>query len=169
MPPRWAARWLHAGRPDTSAGSRGAGEAPSPVTITRGAGPPGPDIPDDFAGLSFEVGPLNPGNAGVRGYLFSAENDSLVTLFRNVGLGNLRSLDLSGTRIADIAPLAALTALEFLDLTSTPVTDLTPLSALTNLRWLNMRNSSADTSPLSRLAGCHVITTTQAPRRRAQR
>ena len=24
------------------------------MTITRGAGPPGPDIPDDFAGLSFE-------------------------------------------------------------------------------------------------------------------
>jgi hypothetical protein len=90
MPPRWAARWLHAGRPDTSAGSRGAGEAPSPVTITRGAGPPGPDIPDDFAGLSFEVGPLNPGNAGVRGYLFSAEDDSLVTLFRTLGLRNLR-------------------------------------------------------------------------------
>ena len=90
MPPRWAARLFHAGRPDTSAGSRGAGEAPSAVTITRGAGPPGPDIPDDFAGLSFEVGPLNPGNAGVRGYLFSAENDSLVTLFRALGLRNLR-------------------------------------------------------------------------------
>ena len=47
-------------------------------------------IPDDFAGLSFERGPLNPGNAGVAGYLFSPANHSLVTLFRNLGLHNLR-------------------------------------------------------------------------------
>ena len=66
------------------------GRIPLPVTITAGAGPPGPVIPDDFAGLSFEVGPLVPGNAGVRGYLFSPENESLVTLVRNLGLRNLR-------------------------------------------------------------------------------
>ena len=47
-------------------------------------------VPGDFAGLSFERGPLNPGNAGVAGYLFSPANDSLVTLFRNMGLGSLR-------------------------------------------------------------------------------
>ena len=47
-------------------------------------------VPDDFAGLSFERGPLNPGNAGVAGYLFSPANHSLVTLFRNLGLRNLR-------------------------------------------------------------------------------
>ena len=48
-------------------------------------------VPDDFAGLSFERGPLiNPGNAGVSGNLFSPANSSLVTLFRNLGLGNLR-------------------------------------------------------------------------------
>ena len=61
-----------------------------PVTITVGAGPPGPVIPADFAGLSFERGPLNPGNAGVPGYLFHPGNDCLVTLFRNMGLRNLR-------------------------------------------------------------------------------
>jgi len=47
-------------------------------------------VPGDFAGLSFERGPLNPGNAGVAGYLFSPANSSLVTLFRNLGLRNLR-------------------------------------------------------------------------------
>lgn len=62
----------------------------SPVTITFGAGPPGPAVPADFAGLSFERGPLNPGNAGVAGYLFNPGNQSLVTLFRNLGLGSLR-------------------------------------------------------------------------------
>ena len=61
-----------------------------PVTITIDAGHAGPVIPGDFAGLSFERGPLNPGNAGVAGYLFSPGNDSLITLFRNLGLGSLR-------------------------------------------------------------------------------
>ncbi len=74
-------------------GHGAAGDAPGqplPVTVTIGDGPPGPTVPDDFAGLSFERGPLNPGHAGVTGYLFRADNDSLVTLFRNVGLRNLR-------------------------------------------------------------------------------
>jgi hypothetical protein len=61
-----------------------------PVTITVDPGVPGPLVPEDFAGLSFERGPLNPGNAGVAGYLFSPANTSLVTLFRNLGLRNLR-------------------------------------------------------------------------------
>jgi hypothetical protein len=74
-----------------SSGTHGAAEPGAlPVTITIDAGSPGPVVPDDFAGLSFEVGPLRPGNQGVPGYLFSPGNDSLVTLFRNLGLGSLR-------------------------------------------------------------------------------
>jgi len=74
---------------------RGAGARPArrnshPVTISIDHEHPGPVVPGDFAGLSFERGPLNPGNAGVAGYLFSPANDSLVTLFRNLGLGSLR-------------------------------------------------------------------------------
>jgi len=61
-----------------------------PVTISIDPEALGPVVPEDFAGLSFERGPLNPGNAGVDGYLFRPANDSLVTLFRNVGLRNLR-------------------------------------------------------------------------------
>jgi hypothetical protein len=61
-----------------------------PVTIRIDAGPAGPAVPPDFAGLGFERGPLNPGNAGVAGYLFRPSNESLVTLFRNMGLRNLR-------------------------------------------------------------------------------
>jgi hypothetical protein len=83
-------RWLHLGRRDQGARPGGAGPGSSPVTITPGTGPAGPVIPDDFAGLSFERGPLNAGNAGVTGYLFSPGNDSLVALFRNLGLRNLR-------------------------------------------------------------------------------
>src|SRR5258708_40057491 len=67
-----------------------------PVTITIDAAHPGPVIPDDFAGLSFERGPLTPGNAGVAGDLFSPGNNSLITLFRNLGLGSLRIAGGSG-------------------------------------------------------------------------
>ena len=75
-----------------------------PVTIRIDAVSPGPVVPDDFAGLGFERGPLNPGNAGVTGYLFSPDNDSLVTLFRNVGLRNLR---LGGGSVDNMVPAGA--------------------------------------------------------------
>ena len=63
---------------------------PPSLTISIDMEHPGPVIPEDFAGLSFERGPLNSGNAGVPGYLFSPETDSLITLFRNLGLRSLR-------------------------------------------------------------------------------
>src|SRR6266581_737559 len=72
-----------------------------PVTITIDAAHPGPVVPDDFAGLSFERGPLTPGNAGVAGDLFSPGNDSLITLFRNLGLGSLR---IGGGSVDQLAP-----------------------------------------------------------------
>jgi hypothetical protein len=81
--------WILAGR-RRGAGARPARRDSHPVTVTIDDEHPGPVVPGDFAGLSFERGPLRPGNAGVAGYLFSPENDSLVTLFRNLGLGSLR-------------------------------------------------------------------------------
>ena len=79
-----------AGRRYRGGGSRRPRPGAHAVTIRIDAGRPGPVVPRDFAGLGFERGPLNPGNAGVAGYLFSPANDSLVTLFRNLGLRNLR-------------------------------------------------------------------------------
>jgi len=75
-----------------SSGLRGAaGPGTHPVTVTVDAGRPGAVVPGDFAGLSFERGPLvSPGNAGVSGNVFRPGNSSLVTLFRNLGLGSLR-------------------------------------------------------------------------------
>jgi hypothetical protein len=61
-----------------------------PVSITIDTQHPGPAVPADFAGLSFERGPLTSGTAGVSGNLFNPANNSLVTLFRNLGLGSLR-------------------------------------------------------------------------------
>ena len=86
---------------DRGAGSRYARPGNHPVTITIDAGIHGPVVPDDFAGLSFERGPLNPGNASVEGYLFSPANNSLVTLFRNLGLRNLR---IGGGSVDDLIP-----------------------------------------------------------------
>ena len=63
------------------------GSHPSRSPSTPGL--PGP-LTLMISGLSFELGPLNPGNAGVPGYLFDPANNSLVTLFRNAGLRNLR-------------------------------------------------------------------------------
>jgi PASTA domain-containing protein len=61
-----------------------------PVRITVDGEHPGPVVPADFAGLSFERGPLAGGDAGVSGNLFSPANTSLVTLFQTLGLGSLR-------------------------------------------------------------------------------
>jgi hypothetical protein len=58
-----------------------------PVTITIDAAHPRQVVPADFAGLSFERGP---GDAGVSRNLFTPVNNSLITLFRNLGLGSLR-------------------------------------------------------------------------------
>lgn len=72
-----------------------------PVTVTIDDEHPGPLIPRDFAGLSFERGPLDAGNAGVRGYLFSPGNASLVRLLRNLGLRNLR---IGGGSVEEMIP-----------------------------------------------------------------
>jgi hypothetical protein len=72
-----------------------------PVAITVDTEHPGLPVPGDFAGLSFERQPLSPGYAGVAGYLFSPENSSLVTLFRNLGLCNLR---IGGGTVDELLP-----------------------------------------------------------------
>lgn len=57
------------------------------VTITNS---PGYAIPEDFSGLSFESGHQMPNKNGVTGDLFNPTNTQLITLFRNIGLRNLR-------------------------------------------------------------------------------
>jgi hypothetical protein len=68
----------------------GAANAQSPVTLTISTQSPGYTIPDDFAGLSFEMGSLVFNRNGVNGYLFSATNPQTVTLFQNIGVRSLR-------------------------------------------------------------------------------
>ena len=61
-------------------------------------------------------------------------------------------LDLEGTRVGDLGPIAPLIRMEKLDLRGTPVTDLSPLSGMAHLRNLFLEGTQvADLSPL---AGC---------------
>ena len=64
----------------------------------------------------------------------------------------LESLDLSFSKVSNLAPLSGLTALESLALSGTQVSDLTPLSGLTALESLKlMRSQASDLTPLSGL------------------
>ncbi len=86
----WALPRTEATRTSGRVAGRSADRSAHPVTVAIDTRHPGPTVPRDFAGLGFEVGPLNPGNAGVAGYFFSPSNSSLVTLFQNLGLRNFR-------------------------------------------------------------------------------
>src|SRR5580704_11772729 len=63
-------------------------QAQSPLVLTVDANARGAAIPRDFIGLSFETSNLLPGTNG--SHLFGAENKTLITLFRNIGIKNLR-------------------------------------------------------------------------------
>ena len=66
----------------------------------------------------------------------------------------LQSLLLWRTTVSDLTPLANLTALQRLDLDETLVSDLSPLSNLTALESLELKMTSvSDLSPLSNLTG----------------
>ena len=64
--------------------------AQSPVALRIDAAAPGKPIPANFIGLSFETGSLQYNSAGVDGYLFDSSNKQLLTLFRNLGVADLR-------------------------------------------------------------------------------
>ena len=61
------------------------------------------------------------------------------------------TLDLSGTQVADLAPLAGLTGLQRLGLSGTQVADLAPLAGLTGLQRLDLAGTQvADLRPARR-------------------
>lgn len=63
----------------------------------------------------------------------------------------LAQLDLSGTKITDIAPLAGLSRLQSLSLRGTHVIDVSPVATLGLLRWLDL--SLTEVTDISVLAG----------------
>ena len=60
----------------------------SPVTVTIDTKAAGPAIPDDFAGLSFEMQCVLPDTNG--NYFFSPKNRPLIAMFQTLGIKNLR-------------------------------------------------------------------------------
>ena len=65
-----------------------AARAQSPLVLTVDADARGAAIPRDFTGLSFETSNLLQDANG--NHLFSAENKTLINLFRNIGIKSLR-------------------------------------------------------------------------------
>jgi len=75
--------------------------------------------------------------------------------FKAVGLlalAGLNFVDLRGTQVVDLTPLATLVRLKELDLKDTAVVDLTPLASLVNLRKLNLSGTQVENlAPLKSL------------------
>ena len=69
-----------------------------------------------------------------------------------------RDLDLDGSQISDLRPLASLTILERLHLSSTQVSDIEPLANLAALRWLDLCDTQvSDLSPLANLIALELL------------
>jgi hypothetical protein len=73
------------------------------------------------------------------------------------GLTALQTLDLSNTQVANLEPLKGLTALQRLDLSKTQVANLEPLRGLTALQSLDLRGALAtNLEPLKGLTALHI-------------
>ena len=93
-----------------------------------------------------------------------------IKVFKQLGIhmemeeqGN-RELDLTGSQVSDLEPLAKLTMLKGLDLTRTQISDIRPLAKLTVLTWLNlMETQISDIESLARLTALEslLLTNTQ--------
>ncbi len=76
----------------------------------------------------------------------------------------LQRLDLDNTQVADITPLAGLTALQALGLGSTQVADITPLAGLTALQALGLDGTQvADITPLAGLTALQMLELENTP------
>lgn len=73
-------------------------------------------------------------------------------------LGRLQLLALNFTRVANLVPLAAVTGLRTLSLVKTPVADLVPISGLRGLRWLWLNGTKVtDISPITHLTRLQML------------
>jgi internalin A len=82
----------------------------------------------------------------------------LTKLDRLRHLQALQDLDLSGTGVKNLAPIAGLRELQSLDLSNTPVQDLSPLAQLRKLQTLILsRSAVTDVSPLKGLRALQTL------------
>ena len=99
---------------------------------------------------------------GIRGIDLSETRIDDIAPFAN--LTGLQRLDLDETPVSDLSPLANLTGLQHLDLYETPVSDLTPLSNLTGLQHLYLNKTPvSDLTPLANLTGLQHLYLDETP------
>ena len=74
----------------------------------------------------------------------------------------LERLDLKGAQVSDIDSLKKLTALEWLNAMDTKISDIAPLANLTALKWLDLdRTQISDISPLANLTSLELLSLTR--------
>lgn len=101
-----------------------------------------------FTQISAQMTTVGPGNRDL-----DLDGSQISDLRPLASLTMLERLHLSSTQVSDIEPLANLAALQCLDLDDTQVSDLSPLANLTALSWLNLvATPVSDIGPLANLA-----------------
>jgi hypothetical protein len=81
----------------------------APIRVKVNTSSRGYAIPDDFSGLGLEAKSVVPNTYGVRGYFFTPSNTELITLFRNIGVKEIRvgggTVDGSGSGEHCVTPI----------------------------------------------------------------
>lgn len=92
--------------------------AQAPVQLTINTASREFAIPADFVGLGFETKSVVANTYGVSGYFFTPKNTQLVTLFRNIGVKNIRvgggTVDGSGKSEHCVTPIPTYTDIDHL-------------------------------------------------------
>jgi internalin A len=90
--------------------------------------------------------------------VLDCDNTQVADLAPIAGMTALRTLGLSGTQVADLAPIAGMTALRTLGLSGTQVADLAPIAGMTALRnlWLD-GTQVADLTPIAGMTALEIL------------
>ena len=92
------------------------------------------------------------------GQVFESQDNRIADLGPLAQLTALQSLDCAFTQVADLAPLRGLTALRSLSFSLTPVADLAPVARLTALQSLDCSGTQVvDLAPLAPLTALQSL------------
>ena len=120
-----------------------------------------PPLPDGYlgqAGMMILRGEAPPAHWAPQITELYFSRTELADLNPLAHLTALKSLGLWGTKVSDLTPLTQLTALESLDLMETQVSDLAPLAQLTALESLDLSNTQvSDLTPLTQLTALESL------------
>ena len=122
---------------------------------------PPPPLPDDYLEQARDMilrGKAPPAHWVPHITQLDFSHTELADLTPLARLTALQGLDLTDTQVSDLTQLAQLTALQYLDLRSAQVSDLTSLTHLTALKSLDLMSTQvSDVTPLARLTALHSL------------